>query len=145
MSASALYPVPASWHQSAWINKQKYTEMYRQSIEQPEQFWAEHIPTLHWEAPRLTSLLGPSSSRRFSATSSQFSISASRAKPGRLHLENFFRSSGHSGLHSQWCGFHPSRKVVLRTILINKMIDSPCGRCQSKGHAASKCGLYTSP
>ena len=39
MSESSLYPVPASWRESAWINKQKYTEMYRQSIEQPDQFW----------------------------------------------------------------------------------------------------------
>jgi len=52
MSASALYPVPASWHQSAWINKQKYTEMYRQSIEQPEQFWAEQANEfLTWDNP----------------------------------------------------------------------------------------------
>ena len=52
MSASALYPVPASWHQSAWINKQKYTEMYRQSIEQPEQFWAEQANEfLTWDKP----------------------------------------------------------------------------------------------
>ena len=52
MSESSLYPVPASWRESAWINKQKYTEMYRQSIEQPDQFWAEQAREfLTWDSP----------------------------------------------------------------------------------------------
>ena len=52
MSSLPLYPVPASWQESAWINKQKYTEMYRQSIDQPEQFWAEQAAEfLTWDAP----------------------------------------------------------------------------------------------
>ena len=52
MSSLPLYPVPASWQDSAWINKQKYTEMYRQSVDQPEQFWAQQADEfLTWDTP----------------------------------------------------------------------------------------------
>ncbi|MDG1311575.1 MAG: acetate--CoA ligase [Porticoccaceae bacterium] len=50
MSESPLYPVPAHWQENAWINKQKYSQMYRQSIEQPDQFWAEQASEfLTWD------------------------------------------------------------------------------------------------
>ncbi len=52
MSSLPMYPVPASWQDSAWINKQKYTEMYRQSVDQPEQFWAQQADEfLTWDTP----------------------------------------------------------------------------------------------
>jgi acetyl-CoA synthetase len=52
MSESPLYPVPAHWQENAWINKQKYSQMYRQSIEQPDQFWAEQAEEfLSWDRP----------------------------------------------------------------------------------------------
>ena len=52
MSESPLYPVPAHWQENAWINKQKYSQMYRQSIEQPDQFWAEQASEfLTWDKP----------------------------------------------------------------------------------------------
>ena len=52
MSSLPLYPVPASLQDSAWINKQKYTEMYRQSVDQPEQFWAQQADEfLTWDTP----------------------------------------------------------------------------------------------
>jgi acetyl-CoA synthetase len=52
MTESPLYPVPAHWQENAWINKQKYSQMYRQSIEQPDQFWAEQASEfLTWDKP----------------------------------------------------------------------------------------------
>ena len=35
------YPVPESWKRSAFIDKQRYDDLYRRSIEKPEEFWAE--------------------------------------------------------------------------------------------------------
>jgi acetyl-CoA synthetase len=35
-----LYPVPADLAASAHINRERYEEMYRQSVEQPDVFWA---------------------------------------------------------------------------------------------------------
>lgn len=39
---SETYPVPEDLVESAHINKDKYDSLYRRSIEQPEEFWAEH-------------------------------------------------------------------------------------------------------
>jgi len=55
MSDVQLYPVPESWAKTAWINKETYQEMYRQSIDDPEQFWAKQAAEfLSWETPWLT-------------------------------------------------------------------------------------------
>ena len=35
-----LYPVPASLATSAHINRERYETLYRQSVEQPDAFWA---------------------------------------------------------------------------------------------------------
>ena len=52
MSESLIHPVPAQWREHAWINKEKYSDMYRQSIEQPDQFWAEQAAEfLSWDTP----------------------------------------------------------------------------------------------
>ena len=52
MSESLIHPVPAQWRENAWINKEKYSDMYRQSIEQPDQFWAEQAAEfLSWDTP----------------------------------------------------------------------------------------------
>jgi acetyl-CoA synthetase len=37
----SIYPVPEEWAQSALIDNEGYPAMYRQSIENPEAFWAE--------------------------------------------------------------------------------------------------------
>lgn len=51
MSTSLIHPVPAQWRENAWINKEKYSDMYRQSIEQPDQFWAEQAAEfLTWDS-----------------------------------------------------------------------------------------------
>ena len=50
MSNFPLHPVPAAWADNAWINEAKYAELYAQSVEQPEQFWAAQAEQfLSWE------------------------------------------------------------------------------------------------
>jgi acetyl-CoA synthetase len=52
MSDVQLYSVPKSWAKTAWINKETYQQMYRESIEDPEQFWAKQATEfLSWETP----------------------------------------------------------------------------------------------
>ncbi len=43
-----VYPVRPEWAEKAWINAQKYEEMYRRSVEDPEGFWAEMADTVDW-------------------------------------------------------------------------------------------------
>ena len=50
MSDGPIYPVPESWKLSAFIDEKKYNAMYRRSIENPEEFWAEHAKKfLTWD------------------------------------------------------------------------------------------------
>ncbi len=52
MSNFPLHPVPEHWQKTAFINKEQYREMYLQSIEQPEQFWAQQAESfLTWDKP----------------------------------------------------------------------------------------------
>lgn len=52
MSESKLYPVKPEIANNAHINKAQYEALYRQSIEQPEQFWAEQAEKfLDWSQP----------------------------------------------------------------------------------------------
>lgn len=47
-----LYPVPPEFAARAHINKTRYKELYRQSIESPDEFWAEQARQfLDWEKP----------------------------------------------------------------------------------------------
>ena len=39
MSEPQLYPVSDHWSENAWINKEKYEDMYQESVESPELFW----------------------------------------------------------------------------------------------------------
>ena len=48
MTASKTYPVPENVLQSAHLTASQYDEMYKQSVEQPEAFWAEHASMLEW-------------------------------------------------------------------------------------------------
>ena len=48
MSASKTYPVPENILQSTHLTASQYDEMYKQSVEQPEAFWAEHASMLEW-------------------------------------------------------------------------------------------------
>ncbi|MFL2530167.1 MAG: acetate--CoA ligase [Porticoccaceae bacterium] len=52
MSNQNVYPVADSWSASAWVDKEKYQSMYRQSIEEPDLFWAEQSDLfLTWQQP----------------------------------------------------------------------------------------------
>jgi len=52
MQVTKTHPVPASLAASAHINRERYDAMYRASVEQPEQFWAEQAQQfLQWQQP----------------------------------------------------------------------------------------------
>ena len=51
MSEVKVYPVPTAVAASAHCNKDQYLEMYRQSVEDPEGFWAEHGKRIDWIKP----------------------------------------------------------------------------------------------
>ena len=52
MSDFPVHPVPQQWSNSAWIDDQAYQTMYRQSVENPEQFWARSgRPVFNLEYP----------------------------------------------------------------------------------------------
>ena len=45
------HPVPAEWAAKAYVNAEKYGEMYRQSIEDPETFWRSETARIDWIKP----------------------------------------------------------------------------------------------
>ncbi len=45
------YPVPSDWSSSAWINAEKYREMYDRSVSDPEGFWREQASRVDWIRP----------------------------------------------------------------------------------------------
>ncbi|MCP3908573.1 MAG: acetate--CoA ligase [Oceanicoccus sp.] len=50
MSEIHTYPVPAEFAAKAHINEQQYNEMYKQSVENPNQFWVEQAEEfLSWD------------------------------------------------------------------------------------------------
>lgn len=52
MSEVHSYPVPESVASNAWIDREKYDAMYQQSVENPDQFWAEQANEfLTWSKP----------------------------------------------------------------------------------------------
>lgn len=51
MSQQILYPVSQETKNRAYIDNDKYLEMYRQSVEQPEVFWAEQGKRIDWFKP----------------------------------------------------------------------------------------------
>ncbi|MFP3920247.1 MAG: acetate--CoA ligase [Dichotomicrobium sp.] len=51
MSESKIYPVPDDWAETAYINRAQYEEMYRQSIENPDEFWRHHAYRIDWMKP----------------------------------------------------------------------------------------------
>ena len=48
MIDSKLYPVDPTLSGSAWVDERTYEAMYRQSIEDPDAFWAEQAKRLDW-------------------------------------------------------------------------------------------------
>ena len=51
MSGQTLFPVPEKTAKNAFIDNDKYLEMYQQSINDPESFWAEHGRRIDWIKP----------------------------------------------------------------------------------------------
>jgi acetyl-CoA synthetase len=51
MSDNTLFPVPAETAAEAWVDNDKYLSMYRQSVEDPDGFWAEHGKRIDWFKP----------------------------------------------------------------------------------------------
>ena len=49
--SEAVYPVPADWSEKALVNEERYQEMYRASIEDPEAFWRAEGQRLDWIRP----------------------------------------------------------------------------------------------
>jgi acetyl-CoA synthetase len=50
----ALYPVPADWSQKALIDADRYTNLYRESVEDPEGFWRREAQRIDWISPFTT-------------------------------------------------------------------------------------------
>ncbi len=46
-----VYPVSADWAARAWIDKAKYQEMYKRSLEDPDGFWGEMGKRIAWIKP----------------------------------------------------------------------------------------------
>ncbi len=52
MSEVHVHPVPAEIAKSAWIDRDKYESMYRQSVDNPDEFWAQQANEfLTWSKP----------------------------------------------------------------------------------------------
>ena len=49
MQEDRLFPPPPAFSARAWIgSREKYDQLYRQSIDQPEVFWGNAAGELHW-------------------------------------------------------------------------------------------------
>ncbi|MBY6240850.1 acetate--CoA ligase [Methylosinus sp. Sm6] len=46
-----IYPVPEAWQKVARIDSEKYEELYRRSIDDPNGFWAEQAQRIEWITP----------------------------------------------------------------------------------------------
>ena len=52
MSNEAVYPVPEKWSGDAWIDAARYQALYQQSLDNPNDFWAQQSDQfLTWEKP----------------------------------------------------------------------------------------------
>ena len=51
MSEAHVYPVTDEWAKRAHVDRAKYEQMYQQSIDDPEGFWAEHGKRVDWMKP----------------------------------------------------------------------------------------------
>jgi acetyl-CoA synthetase len=51
MSEDKTYEVPAEWKTRAFVDNDKYLEMYKQSVDDPDGFWGEQGKRLDWTKP----------------------------------------------------------------------------------------------
>lgn len=54
MSTNTVYPVPAAFAARANLTRDKYSDMYAESLADPERFWAQHGQRLDWFTPYTT-------------------------------------------------------------------------------------------
>ena len=45
---SELFEIPQNFKDTAWADDEKYQQMYRQSLENPEAFWAKQAERVDW-------------------------------------------------------------------------------------------------
>jgi acetyl-CoA synthetase len=50
----ALYPVPQEWAEKALVDADRYAEMYRESVDNPERFWRREAQRIDWIKPFTT-------------------------------------------------------------------------------------------
>ncbi|MCY4052743.1 MAG: acetate--CoA ligase [Hyphomicrobiales bacterium] len=48
---SSYFPVPSKWAQRAWVDKEGYEALYRESIEDPDGFWRREGKRIDWIKP----------------------------------------------------------------------------------------------
>src|SRR5215467_7965647 len=46
-----VFPVRPEWKADTWIDAERYQQMYRRSLDDPESFWREHGKRLDWIRP----------------------------------------------------------------------------------------------
>ena len=52
MSQEKVYPVTEATSKHSYLNRESYEELYKKSVESPEEFWAEQAGELiHWHEP----------------------------------------------------------------------------------------------
>ena len=51
MSDQTIFPVPEIIAKNSFINNDKYLELYQQSLDEPETFWAEQGNRINWIKP----------------------------------------------------------------------------------------------
>ncbi len=51
MSDETVYQVPDAWAERAWVDNEKYLEMYERSVDDPDGFWREHGHRVDWITP----------------------------------------------------------------------------------------------
>ncbi|KUO64719.1 MAG: acetyl-coenzyme A synthetase [Alphaproteobacteria bacterium BRH_c36] len=51
MSSDTIYPVSAEWANRAWIDKEMYEKMYKESVENPADFWGKMGQRVDWMKP----------------------------------------------------------------------------------------------
>jgi acetyl-CoA synthetase len=49
-----VYPVPKEWAEKAFINAERYAELYRESVEDPDSFWRREAQRIDWIKPFAT-------------------------------------------------------------------------------------------
>ncbi len=49
--SQSLYPVPPEWRARAYVNAERYADMYARSVSDPDGFWREQAQRLDWIQP----------------------------------------------------------------------------------------------